>query len=172
LVLDPYPKTSSEFYHQCPGICVTHIGDQGLEVVQVVVHRLASLVIGDAFQSIDGVHFRINREEVDPELLLKVSSGLDREDASVHFLAKHVFGLLGGTTTFEECESPEDLLLLIVELLRGWTDVQGAEVQEHTAVVMFSAEVQGKGEFGTHSSRSLSGGWEHRRRWYRRRRHV
>jgi len=56
---------------------------------------------------------------VDSELLLKVSPGLDREDASVHFLAKHVFRPLDGTTTFEECESPEDLLLLIVELLRG-----------------------------------------------------
>jgi len=30
-------------------------------------------VIGDAFQSIDCVRFCINREEVDPELLLKVS---------------------------------------------------------------------------------------------------
>jgi len=76
-------------------------------------------VIGDAFQSIDCIHFHINREEVDPELLLKVSPGLNREDASVRFLAKHVFGPLGGTTTFEERESPKDLLLLIVELLRG-----------------------------------------------------
>jgi len=55
---------------------------------------------------------------VDPELLLKVSPGLDREDASVHFLAKHIFGPLDGTTTFEEYECPEDLLLLIMELLR------------------------------------------------------
>jgi len=90
-----------------------------LEVVQVVVYRPASLVIGGAFQSIDCVCFRINREEVDPGLLLKVSPGLDREDASVCFLAKHVFGPLGGMTTFEECESPEDLFLLIIELLRG-----------------------------------------------------
>jgi len=59
---------------------------------------------------------------VDLELLLKVSSGLDREDASVHFLMKHVFGPLGSTTTFEEHESPEDLLL-IVKLLWGQADV-------------------------------------------------
>jgi len=143
-----------------------------LEVVQVVIHYPASLVIGDAFQSIDGICFHVNREEVDLELLLKVSLGLDREDASVCFLAKHVFGPLGSTITFEECESPEDLLLLIVELLRGQTDVQGAGVQERTAVVMFSAEVQGRGEFGTRSSRGLSRGWRHRRRWYRQRRHV
>jgi len=90
-----------------------------LEVVQVAVYRPASLVIGDAFQSIDCVCFCVNREEVDPELLLKVSPGLNREDASVHFLVKHVFGPLGGMTTFEECKSPEDLLLFIVELLRG-----------------------------------------------------
>jgi len=80
-------------------------------------------VIGGAFQSIDCIHFCINREEMDPELLLKVSPGLDRENASVRFLTKHVFGPLGSTTTFEEHESPEDLLLLIVELLWGQTDV-------------------------------------------------
>jgi len=51
-------------------------------------------VIGDAFQSIDGVRFRVNREKVDLELLLKVSPGLNRKDASVCFLAKHVFGPL------------------------------------------------------------------------------
>jgi len=90
-----------------------------LEVVQVVVHRPGSLVIGGAFQTIDCVRFHINREEVDPELLLKVSLGLNREDASVRFLEKHVFGPLGSTTTFEECESPKDLLLLIVELLQS-----------------------------------------------------
>jgi len=76
-------------------------------------------VIGGAFQTVDYVRFRVNREEVDLELLLKVSPGLNREDASVCFLAKYVFGPLGGTTTFEECESPKDLLLLIMELLRG-----------------------------------------------------
>jgi len=50
---------------------------------------------------------------------LTVSPGLNREDASVCFLEKHVFGPLGSTTTFEECESLEDLFLFIVELLRG-----------------------------------------------------
>jgi len=74
-------------------------------------------MIGGAFQSIDCVRFCVNRKEVDPELLLKVSSGLDREDANACFLMKDVFGLLSGMTTFKECESPEDLLLLIMELL-------------------------------------------------------
>jgi len=80
-------------------------------------------VIRGVFQSINCVRFCVNREEVDPELLLQVSLGLDREDTSVCFLMKHVFGPLGSTTTFEECESPEDLLLLIVELLWGQADV-------------------------------------------------
>jgi len=74
-------------------------------------------VVEDSFQSINHVHFCINREEVDPELLFKVSLGLDGENTSVHFLTEHVFGPLGGTTTFEECKSPEDFLLFIVELL-------------------------------------------------------
>jgi len=60
---------------------------------------------------------------VDLELLLQVSLGLDREDTSVCFLMKHVFGPLGGTTTFEEHKSPEDLFLLILELLWGQADV-------------------------------------------------
>ena len=54
---------------------------------------------------------------MDPELLFKVSPGLDRENTSVYFLMEHVLGLLGAATTFEECEGPEDFLLFIVELL-------------------------------------------------------
>jgi len=77
------------------------------------------LVIGDVFQSIDCVRFCVNREEVDPELLLKVSPGLDRKDANVCFLTKYIFRLLGSTTAFEEHESPEDLLFFIVELVQG-----------------------------------------------------
>jgi len=80
-------------------------------------------VIGGTFQSIDCICFCVDREEVDLELLLKVSPGLDREDASIHFLTKHIFRPLSSTTTFEERESPEDLLLLIVELLWGQADV-------------------------------------------------
>jgi len=33
LVLNAQPETSSKFHYQCPGICVSYIGDQGLEVV-------------------------------------------------------------------------------------------------------------------------------------------
>jgi len=92
-------------------------------------------VVGDAFQSIDCVCFHVNREEVKLELLLKISPGLDRENASVYFLTKHVFRPLSGTTSFEECESPENPFFFIVELLWGQADVEGAGVQKCAAVV-------------------------------------
>jgi len=85
-------------------------------------------VIGGAFQSIDCVCFHVNWEEVNLELLLKVSPGSDRENASVRFLTKHVFGLLGSTTTFEEREGPKNSLFFVVELFRGQADVQGTGV--------------------------------------------
>jgi len=85
-------------------------------------------VIGGAFQSIDCVCFRVNWEEVNPELLLEVSPGSDGENASVCFLTKHVFGPLGSTTTFEEREGPKNSLFFVVELFRGQADVQGAGV--------------------------------------------
>jgi len=45
-----------------------------------------------------------------------------------------------------------------VELLQGQTDVEGAGVQECTAVVMFSTKVQRTGELGTRSPCHWSGG--------------
>ena len=33
LVLNAQPETSSKFHHQCPGVRVSCVGDQGLEVV-------------------------------------------------------------------------------------------------------------------------------------------
>ena len=53
------------------------------------------------------------------ELLFKVSPGLDGENASVRFLTEYVFGPLGGTTSFEEYESPENPFLFVMELLWG-----------------------------------------------------
>jgi len=76
-------------------------------------------VVGGSFQSIDRVRFRVNREEVQPELLFKVSPGLDGENASVCFLTEHVFRPFGSATTFEERESPENPFLFIVELFWG-----------------------------------------------------
>jgi len=90
---------------------------------------------------------------VKPELLLKISLGLDRENASVHFLTKHIFGPLGGTTSFEERESPENPFFFVMELLWGQVDVKGAGVQKCVAVVTFSAKVWRTRELGTCLSR-------------------
>ena len=54
-----------------------------------------------------------------PELLFKFSPGLDRENTGVRFLTKYVFGLLGGTTSFEERKGPENSFLFVLELLRS-----------------------------------------------------
>ena len=98
-------------------------------------------MVEGTFQSIDCVCFCVDWKEVNLELLLKVSLGLDGENASVHFLVKHTFRPLGSMTTFEEHESPENSFFFIVELLQGQADIEGVGVQEYVAVVMFSAEV-------------------------------
>jgi len=76
-------------------------------------------VVESSFQSVDRICFCVCREEVQLELLFKVSPGLDGENASVRFLTEYIFGPLGGMTSFEECESPENPFLFVVELLRG-----------------------------------------------------
>ena len=98
-------------------------------------------MVGGAFQHIDCVHFRINREEVKLELLLKISPGLDRENASVCFLTKYIFGPLDSTTSFEERKSPENPFFFVIELLWGQVDVEEARVQKCAAVVTFPTEV-------------------------------
>jgi len=76
-------------------------------------------VVGGSFQSIDHVHFRVDREEVDLELLFEVPPGLDGEDTGIRFLTEHILGPLGGVTTFEKREGPEDFLLFVMELFQG-----------------------------------------------------
>jgi len=76
-------------------------------------------VVGGSFQSVDRVHFRIYREEVKSELLLKVSSGWYGENTSVCFLTENVLRPFGGTTILEKRKSPKNFFLLVVELLRG-----------------------------------------------------
>jgi len=90
-----------------------------LEAIQIVVHHPISLVVGSPFQSIDCIRFCIYKEEVQPELLFKLSPDLDRGNASVCFLMEHVFRPLGSVTSFEERESPENLFLCVMELLWG-----------------------------------------------------
>jgi len=125
------------------------------------------LVVGGVFQSIDCVCFRVYREKVDLELLLKVSLGLDGEDASVHFLTEYVFRPLGSTTTFEECESPENSFFIIIKLLWDQVNVERAGVQKCVAIVTFSAEVWRTEELGMRLSCHWSKVRRHQRRWYR-----
>ena len=85
---------------------------------------------------------------MDLELLFKVASCWDGENASVCFLTEHVFGPLGGMTAFKEYEGPENSLLFVVELLWSQADVEGAGVQEYMAVVELlwnQADVEGAG---------------------------
>jgi len=90
-----------------------------LEAIQIVVHRLISLVVGGFFQSVDRICFCVDREEVQLELSFKFSPSLDGENASVRFLTKYVFGPFGGTSSLEECEGPENPFLFVLELLWG-----------------------------------------------------
>ena len=76
-------------------------------------------MVGDSFQDVDRVHFRVHREEVNLELLFKVPLGLHGENTSVHFLTEDVLGPLGSMTTLEKCESPENFFLFVVELFQG-----------------------------------------------------
>jgi len=117
LALDARLEASTELYHKSPGVSVSGVGDQGQESVQVVVHRLVSLIIREAFQSVNGVCFRIDQKELALELLFEVGPGLDGKDASVYFLAKEVLGPPHGSSIFEKGEGPQDFLLVIAELL-------------------------------------------------------
>jgi len=119
LVLDAQLESSSKLYHWYLGICVTCIGDQGPETVQIVIYCLTSLVVGGSFQGVDRVCFCIHKEEVNPELLFKVPLGLHRENASVRFLTEDILGPLGSMTTLEKRESPENFFLFVTELFQG-----------------------------------------------------
>jgi len=88
-------------------------------VVQVVIHRPVSLVVRGAFQSVNGICFCIDREELTLELLFKVGPRLDRKNASVCLLVKEVLGPPCGTSVFEKGECPKDFLLIAAKLLRS-----------------------------------------------------
>jgi len=88
-------------------------------VVQVVVHCPVSLVVRGAFQSVNGICFCIDREELTLELLFKIGPRLDRKNASVHLLVKEVLGPPRGTSVFEKGECPKDFLLIAAKLLRS-----------------------------------------------------
>jgi len=77
------------------------------------------LVVRGAFQSINGIRFCIDQEELTPELLFEVGPRLDRKNASVCLLAKEVLGPPRSTSVFEKGECPKDFLLVAAELLWG-----------------------------------------------------
>jgi len=79
------------------------------------------LVVRGALQSINGICFCIDQEELTPELLFEVGPRLDRKNAGVHLLAKEIFGPPHGTSVFEEGECSKDFLLIAAELL--WSQV-------------------------------------------------
>jgi len=119
LALDAQLEALTELYHKSLGVSVSGVRDQGQESVQVVVHHPVSLIIRGAFQSVNGVCFHIDWKELAPELLFKVSPGLDGKDASVRFLAKEVLGPPRGSSIFEKDEGPQDFLLVAAELFQG-----------------------------------------------------
>jgi len=119
LALNVRPEASAELHHKSPEVSVSSIGDQGEEAVQVIVHRLVSLVVRGAFQSVNSIGFCVDRKELTPELLFKVSPRLDRKNAGVRLLAKEVFRPPRGTSVFEKGEGPKDFLLIAAELLRS-----------------------------------------------------
>jgi len=77
------------------------------------------LVVRGAFQSVNGVHFCIDQEELTLELLFEVSPRLDRKNASVCLLAKEVLGPPRDMSVFEEGKCPKDFLLIAAELLQS-----------------------------------------------------
>jgi len=77
------------------------------------------LIIRGAFQSVNGICFRIDRKELTLELLFKVDPGLDGKDAGVCFLAKEVLGPPCGSSIFEKGKGPKDFFLIAAELLWG-----------------------------------------------------
>jgi len=76
-------------------------------------------VVGGSFQGVDHICFHVHREEVNLELLFKVPLGLHGENTSVHFLMEDVLRLLGGMTTLEKHESPENFFLFVIELFQS-----------------------------------------------------
>jgi len=119
LALNAQLEALTELHHKSPGVSVFSVRDQGQESVQVVVHCPVSLIIRGAFQSINGVCFRIDWKELAPELLFEVGPGLDGKDTGVHFLAKEVLGPPRSASVFEEDKGPQDFLLVTAELFRG-----------------------------------------------------
>jgi len=86
------------------------------------------LIVGQLFQSVDGVRFCIDWKELTPKLLFKVDPGLNWNNAGVRLLAKEVLGPLCSTSVLEEGKGPKYFFLIAGELLQGQVQVQSAGV--------------------------------------------
>jgi len=105
------------------------------------------LIVQRPLQSIDGICFCVDWEELTLELLLKVSPGLNWEDASVYFLAKEVLRLFCSPFILEEGKGPEDFLLVAAELLQDQVQIQRIGVEESLTRTLFTREVWERREF-------------------------
>jgi len=77
------------------------------------------LIIQRPFQSVDGIHFRIDWKELTLELLFKVGPELNGKNASICLLAKEVLRLPCSLFILEKGKSPKDFFLIAAELLWG-----------------------------------------------------
>jgi len=77
------------------------------------------LVVRRAFQSVNGICFCIDWEELTLEVSFEVGPRLDRKNAGVRLLAKEVLRPPRGMSVFEKGECPKDFLLIAAELLRS-----------------------------------------------------
>jgi len=82
--------------------------------------------------------------------LFKVSSRLNGKNAGVHFLAKEVLGPLHGLSILEEGQGPENLFLVVAELLQGQVQIQCTGVEKGSTGASFTKEVEQRGEFWPH----------------------
>jgi len=72
---------------------------------------------------------------------------LNGKNASVHFLAKEVFGPPHGPSILEKSESLEDFFLVATELFWGQVQIQHKGVEESLTGTLFTEEVWGREEF-------------------------
>ena len=82
--------------------------------------------------------------------MFKVSSRLNGKNAGVHFLAKEVLGPLHGLSILEEGQGPENLFLVVAELLQGQVQIQCTGVEKGSTGASFTKEVEQRGEFWPH----------------------
>jgi len=133
------------------------------------------LIVYRPLQSVDGICFHVDWEELTPELLLEVGPGLNWEDASIHLLVKEVLRPLRSPSTLEEDEGPENFLLVAAELLQSQMQIQHVGVKESLTGTPFIKEVWKRGEFWPCSlfrqsgqNRERGSNWRGRCRYQRR----